>query len=185
MRHFQDARPLLAVLVLFIMMNATGLALANDDKGNTRERFTEVDREIQAVKQEILEINREILWLEEELLYPAGQQVVVFVSLSANSRVNVNSLSLSLDGQVVSRHVYSRNEEAALHNGGIHRLYVGRLGDGAHVVDVSLSVTGTDGQQFLRQHSAKITNAAVRKVMELNIAALDKRTEPQFTLHEW
>jgi len=185
MRHFHNVRLLAAVLTLCIVMTGTGLALANDDKVNTRERFTEVDREMQAVKQEILEINREILSLEEQLLYPQGQQVVVFVSLTADSPLKIKSISLSLDGQVVSRHVYTQSEEAALHSGGIQRLYVGRLLDGTHDVDVSLSGTGTGGQQFRRQQSAKITKGSGRKVMELKIAAVDKRTEPQFTIHEW
>jgi hypothetical protein len=185
MRHFRDARPLAAILMLSSVMAGNGLALANEDKVNTRERFTEVDREIQAVKQEILEINREILSLEEELLYPQGQQLMVFVSLTDNSPVDVYSISLSLDGQVVSRHVYTRAEAAALHNGGTHRLYVGRLRDGPHVVDALFSGTATDGQQLLRRQSVKIIKRAGRKVMELNIAAGDKGTEPQFTIHDW
>jgi hypothetical protein len=185
MRHFRHAGLLVAVFTFYITTIAGGFALASDDKLITRERFTEVDREVQAVKQEILEINREILSLEEQLLYPQGQQVVVFVSLGADSPVKLNSISLSLDGQVVRRYAYTRSEVAALHNGGIHRLYVGRLRDGSHVVDVSLSGTATGGQQFRRQQSAKITKGSGRKVMELKIAAVDKQTEPQFTIHEW
>jgi hypothetical protein len=184
-RHFQNARLLAAVLVLISVMAGTELALANGDKLNPRERFTEVDREIQAVKQEVLEINREILLLEELLLYPQGQQLVVFVSLTGNSLVNVNGVSLELDGRTLSRHVYTRSEEAALHKGGIHRLYVGRLRDGAHVMDVSLSAMGTNGQQFHRRQSVKIIKGSGRKVVELSIAAGDNGPEAEFTVHEW
>jgi hypothetical protein len=182
---FQNASMQSAVLMLFIAMTDNGLVLASDDKPSTRNRFTEVDREIQAVKQEVLEINREILLLEEQLLYPRGQQLVVFVSLSNDSPVNVNSISLELDGQVVSRHVYTPREEASLHKGGIHRLYVGKLREGAHAVDVFLSGMGKDGQQLIRRQSAKIIKGSGRKVMELNIAAGDNGTEPQFSIQEW
>ena len=185
MRHFQNARLLLAVLMLLIVVTGAGLALANDDKANSRDRFTEVDREIQAVKQEVLEINREILLLEEELLYPHGQQVVVFVSLTDDSLVNVDNIALQLDGKTVSQHVYSQSEKAALNNGGVHRLYVGRLEDGTHVVDAALSGRGTDGQQFFREQSAKIVKGSGRKVMELTIAAGNNGTEPRFTIHQW
>ena len=184
-RHFRNASLQSAVLMLFIVMAGDGLALASDDKPNTRDRLTQVDREIQAVKQEVLEINREILLLEEQLLYPHGQQLVVFVSLSNNSAVNVNSISLEVDGQVVSQHVYTPGEAASLHKGGIQRLYAGRLRDGAHAVDVSLSGMGTDGQQFVRRQSVKIIKGSGRKVMELNIATGDNGTEPQFRIHEW
>lgn len=184
-RHFRNASLQSAVLMLIIVMAGDGLALASDNKPNTRDRFTQVDREIQAVKQEVLEINQEILLLEQQLLYPHGQQLVVFVSLSNNSAVNVNSISLEVDGQVVSQHVYTRSEAASLHKGGIQRLYAGRLHDGAHAVDVSLSGMGTDGQQFVRRQSVKIIKGSGRKVMELNIATGDNGTEPQFSIHEW
>lgn len=174
-----------AVLLLFSVMTGTGLALANDDKASAHDRFTEVDSEIQAVKQEVLEINEEILLLEEQLLYPHGQQLLVFLSLSSNSPVNVSSVSLELDGKTVSRHVYTKSEKAALQEGGIHRLYTGRLLEGAHVVDVSLSGMSPDGQQFQRRQSVRIVKGSDRKVMELNIAAGNNGSEPEVTIHEW
>jgi hypothetical protein len=44
---------------------------------------------------------------------------------------------------------------------------------------------GKDGQQLLRRQSAKIIKGPGRKVMELNIAAGDNGTEPQFSIQEW
>ncbi|GMQ86867.1 MAG: hypothetical protein BMS9Abin08_0065 [Gammaproteobacteria bacterium] len=184
-RHFQNASLQSAILILLIVMTGNGLALADDNQPSIRDRFTEVDREIQAVKQEVLGVNREILLLEEQLLYPHGQQLVVFVSLSNNYPVKVSSISLELDGRVVSQHIYTRSEEASLHKGGIHRLYTGRLQEGAHIVDVSLSGMGMDGQQFLQRQSTKIIKGSGRKVVELNITAGDNETEPQFSIHEW
>jgi hypothetical protein len=52
-------------------------------------------------------------------------------------------------------------------------------------VEVSLSGMGTDGQQFQRRQSAEIIKGSGRKVMELNVAAGDKGTEPTFSIHEW
>jgi hypothetical protein len=171
--------------MLFMILSGVGFALANEDRVDARERFIEVDREIQAVKQEVLEINREIMLLEEQLLYPQDQQLLVFVSLSNSRPVDIDSISLALDGQTISRHVYSAGEKAALNNGGVHRLYVGRLDKGTHIVDVSVSARTKDEQQFFRQHSAKIVKGSGRKVMELNIASGDEGTDPQFTIHQW
>ena len=70
-----------------------------DERSDTRERFVELDGEIQAIKEEILEINRDILLLEELSLYPHGQQLVVLVSVANNSPVNPDTISLQLDGQ--------------------------------------------------------------------------------------
>jgi hypothetical protein len=171
--------------MFYLFVSAAGFAFADEDRVDSRERFIEVDREIQAAKQEVLEINREIMLLEEQLLYPHDQQLVVFVSLSNSRPLDIDSVSLALDGKTISRHVYSEGEKAALNNGGVHRLYVGRLDKGAHIVDVSVSASAKHGQQFSRQQSAKIFKGSGRKVMELNIAPGDEGTDPQFTIHQW
>jgi len=173
-----------AVLLSVVMMGAWP-ALANDNKATARERFTELDSEIQAVKQEVLEINEEILSLEEQVLYPDRQQLLVFLSLSGNRQANVRSISLELDGETVTRHVYTKSEEAALRSGGIHRLYTGRLSGGAHEVGAVLSGVNTNGQQFQRRQSVKIIKGSDRKVMELSISAGNNGSEPEFTIHEW
>ena len=184
-RRRHNARLLAGVLMLIVVMPEPSPTLADGDTPDARERFTAVDREIQAIKREILEINQEIASLEEQVRYPARQQLVVFVSLTGNAPVRVNSVSLALDGQVVSRHDYTQSEEAALHEGGIHRIYVGQLGQGVHTVDVTLSGVGADGQQVFSEQTAEIRKDIGRKIMEVSIAAGDKGQEPKFTIHEW
>ena len=181
----RNARRSLGAAMLYLFVCATGLALADEVRVDSRERFIEVDREIQAAKQEVLEINREIMLLEEQLLYPHDQQLVVFVSLSQSLPLDIDSVSLALDGRTLSRHVYSAGEKAALNNGGVHRLYVGRLDKGTHIVYVSVSASTKDERQLFRQQSAKIIKGPGRKVMELSIAPGNEGTDPKFTIHQW
>ena len=184
-RRMRNARRSLGAAMLYLFASAAGLALADEVRVDSRERFIEVDREIQAAKEEVLEINREIMLLEEQLLYPHDQQLVVFVSLSESLPLDIDSVSLALDGQTISRHVYSAGEKAALKKGGVHRLYVGRLDKGTHIVDVSVSASTKDERQLFRQQSAKIIKGSGRKVMELSIAPGNEGTDPQFTIHQW
>jgi hypothetical protein len=171
---------------LFCMnLGATGVALAGDKRADSRQRFIEVDKEIQAVKQEVLEINREIMLLEEQLLYPHDQQLLVFVTLSNNGSLDVASISLTLDGKRVSQHAYSQTERAALNQGGAHRLYVGRLENGVHELHVSLAGTSAQGQTILREQSAEFVKGSKQKVMELNIVSGDNGKDPEFTIHQW
>jgi hypothetical protein len=175
-----------AALVLWLcVISGTGPVLASDDQAAVHDRRKEVDGEIQAVKREILEINEEILSLEEQMLYPHGQQLLVFLSLTGDSQISMGNVSLELDGKSVARHVYTRRETASLQKGGIQRLYSGRLSRGTHLVDVALSGAGTDGQPFNRQQSVKIVKGSDRIVIELNISAGNSRSEPEFTIHEW
>ena len=178
-------RLLLAVCVSCVFLTVAGAAPPTEERDDTRERFVELDGEIQAIKEEILGINRDILLLEEMSLYPHGQQLVVLVSVATNSPVNPETISLQLDGQTVSQYRYTGSEGAALQEGGVHRLYSGRLSDGEH--SLAVSVTGKQGkaQTFNEQRSVTITKRPGRKYLELHLGPGENRSKPELTVREW
>ena len=161
------------------------MPLQADERPDTRERFVELDSEIQAIKVEILAINRDILLLEELSLYPHGQQLVVLVSVAHGNPINPARITLQLDGQTVIEHDYSGSESAALQEGGVHRLYTGRLSEGEHKVDVSLTGRQAKGKAFKQQRSITITKIPGRKTMELHLGPGEQSPEPVVTIHQW
>jgi len=182
---WQSIRWLFAVCVSCVFLISAGAALQADERSDARERFVKLDGEIQAIKEEILEINRDILLLEESSLYPHGQQLVVLVSVANNSPVNPDSISLQLDGHTVSHHIYTGSEDAALQEGGVHRLYTGRLSDGEHMLEVSVTVKQARGRVFHQQHSVAITRVHGRKYLELHLEQGESTAEPGLTIREW
>ena len=182
---WQSVRWLFSVCVSCVFLIGAGAASQTDERSDTRERFVKLDGEIQAIKEEILEINRDILLLEESSLYPYGQQLVVLVSVANNSPVNPESISLQLDGHTVSHHVYTGSEGAALQEGGVHRLYTGRLSDGEHMLKVFVTVKQARGQAFHQQHSVAITKVHGRKYLELNLGQGESTAKPGLTIREW
>ena len=166
-------------------MAATVSAAQPDDSGNTRERFVKLDGEIQAIKEQILEINRDILLLEEMSLYPHGQQLVVLVSVASNSPVNPETIQLHLDGQSLGNHTYTGSETVALQEGGVHRLYTGRLSDGKHRLEISVTGKQAKDRAFSQQRSVTITKAPGRKYMELHLGPGKEAAEPVLTVREW
>jgi len=186
---WQSVRLLLAVCVSCVFLTGAGAgagaAAQTDERSDTRERFVELDGEIQAIKEEVLEINRDILLLEELSLYPHGQQLVVLVSVAKNSPVNPDSISLQLDGQTVSHHIYTGSEGAALHEGGVHRLYTGRLSDGEHMLSVTVTGKQARGRAFHQQRSEVIIKAPGRKYMELHLGPEENTSEPGLVIREW
>ena len=168
-----------------VFMAATVSAAQPDDSGNTRERFVKLDGEIQAIKEQILEINRDILLLEEMSLYPHGQQLVVLVSVAKDSPVNPDTIALQLDGQAVSQHRYSGSEGDALQEGGVHRLYTGRLSDGKHSLEISVTGKQAKDRVFNQQRSVTITKTPGRKYMELHLGPGKDAAEPVLTVREW
>lgn len=184
-QDWQPIRLLFAVCVSCVFLTGAGTVQKTDERSDTRERFIELDGEVQAIKEEILEINRDILLLEESSLYPRGQQLVVLVSVANNSPVNPGSISLQLDGHTISHHIYTGSEGAALQQGGVHRLYTGRLSDGEHMLVVSVTGKQAGGQNFHQQSSVTIAKVPGRKYMELHLGPGESTSEPGLTIREW
>ena len=182
---WRSVRLLFTACIAAIFLTGAGTPLQAEQHPDTRDRFVELDSEIQAIKQEILAINREILLLEEASLYPHGQQLVVLVSIANDSPVNPERITLQLDGQTVTQHDYSVSEGSALRKGGVHRLYAGRLSEGEHRLDVSLSGRLARDKTFQQQRSVTITKMPGRKYMELQLGSGEQQSEPGVTVREW
>lgn len=176
---------LFAVCASCVVLLGAGPDPPVDVPTDTQARFVELDGEVQAIKEEILEINRDILQLEELSLYPHGQQLVVLVSVAQNSPVSPERISLQLNGDTVSQHSYTGSEGAALQEGGVHRLYSGRLSDGEHRLAVSVTGKQAGGRAFQQQRSVTITKVPGRKYLELHLGPGADNPEPVLVIREW
>ena len=176
---------LLAVCVCFACLAGADAAPGMEEHADTRGHFVHLDGEIQAIKEEILEINRDILLLEESSLYPQGQQLVVLVSVAGKEPVNPDSISLLLDGHTVNHHIYTSSEAAALREGGVHRLYTGRLSDGKHLLEVSVTGKQAGGNVFREQRSIAFNKSPGRKYLELHLRPAGDTTDAGLTIREW
>jgi hypothetical protein len=182
---WRSVRPLFTVLVSTIFLSGAAVPVQADRSVDTRDRFVELDSEIQAIKEEILEINQDLLLLEESSLYPHGQQLVVLVSIANGSQVNPDSITLQLDGETVKQHDYSGSEGAALQGGGVHRLYAGRLIEGEHRLGIVLSGRQAGDKAFSRQRSVTITKMPGRKYMELQLDPGVDSSGPVVIIRQW
>jgi len=149
------------------------------------EHFRELDIEIQVLKKEVLKVNRDLQVLEKELLYPHGQQLVVFVSMANDTSLLLKDVRLQLDGQVIAAHTYSRGEETALHEGGVHRVYVGGIREGKHTLEVEVAGADPQGADFSRQESRTITKEPGTCYIELRIQADPDGRMPAVSILEW
>jgi len=177
----------LSITVCLFTVLVCGVAVAPraDQAADTRERFIELDSELQAIKEEILAINRDILLLEEMSLYPRGRQFVVLVSVAPGSGLSPARISLDVDGETVGRHDYSQSERTALLDGGVHRLYSGGLSEGRHRLEVSLTGSRAGNKAFTQRRSLTIQKRPGRKYLELHLGPGEKKSEPAVILREW
>ena len=109
----------------------------------------------EALKSEAVDLISRLQRLEQQLLYPAHTHVSVFLSVAENSLANLNSVSLEIDNNKVSDHVYTQKESSALNAGGVQRLYSGNILTGKHELRGSLKQVQEDGS--VRTHEFEHT----------------------------
>ena len=118
---------------------------------------TNVNRAVntEALTSEAVDLISRLQLLEQQLLHPAHTQVSVFLSVAEDSQARFHSVSLDIDEDRVTDHIYTDKETRALNSGGIQRLYTGNVLMGKHRLRVSVMQVQEDGSA--RTHELEYT----------------------------
>jgi hypothetical protein len=144
-----------------------------------------VDSEVQVLKDEVLDLNRELFLLEEDLLFPANTQVAVFVSMDIGDFFALDSVQLRIDDKPVSNYLYTEREVAALHRGGVQRIYLGNLKTGEHELTAVFTGRGPHERDYRRGATLKVEKGIGAKFVELRISDRESKQQPEFLVKEW
>ncbi len=144
-----------------------------------------LDLEVQALKEEVFNLNRDLTLLREDLLFPADNQVAVYVSLDVGELFKLDSIKLTVDDRVVATHLYSERELAALRRGGVHRLWLGNLPSGEHRLVALFTGIGPHGRDYRRAADLVLAKGFGPQTVELKIADVERRLQPEFVVREW
>ncbi|MCS7100229.1 MAG: AraC family transcriptional regulator [Burkholderiaceae bacterium] len=144
-----------------------------------------LDDRIQDVKAEVIRLNRDLLILEEELLFPANTQVAIFVSMDVGKLFALESVKLKLDGKDVANYLYTPAEVAALHRGGVQRLYVGNLKAGEHELVAFFTGQGPHERDYKRGATIRFQKGAEPTYIELRIRDSTGKLQPEFDVRVW
>jgi hypothetical protein len=169
---------------VLVLLGLASAASGSDERGQVPS-FAAIDREVQAIKQEMLDINRDLSVLEGELLYPPEHRLTVFLSLGGNSAMAIDALKIDLDGESLVHHSYSDAEMEALRKGGVHRVYIGSIEKGEHVLRAQLSGTGPRDKVFDIVNSARFTKLQGTRYVELLVSESTLRGIPRLTIQSW
>jgi hypothetical protein len=168
-----------------VFFSAVGVSGQPEHPSTSPQRFIELDSEIQTIKEEILSINKDILALRELALTAPDEQLVVLVSIAAPESILPASISLQLDGQAITRHDYTDSEGDALREGGVHRLYAGRLDKGEHRLEIVMSGRKNRDSPFDLQDTIIFTKETGQKYMELQLGLDKRKRQPGLTIRQW
>jgi hypothetical protein len=167
-------------------------ALAADPKPATPKaaagatpEFQSLDRRIQGLKQEAIDLNRDLFVLEEELLFPASTQLAVFLSLDVGEFFKLDSVQIKIDNKVVTNHLYTEREVAALRRGGVQRLYLGNLRAGKHELVAFFTGKGTHERDYKRGANLTFDKTTDPKYIELQIRDDSGKLQPEFSVKQW
>jgi hypothetical protein len=140
---------------------------------------------IQDVKSDVIKLNRDLLVLEEELLFPANTQVALFVSMDVGKLFSLDSVQIRLDDKVVSSYLYTPLEVAALHRGGVQRIYLGNLKAGEHELVAFFTGKGPHERDYKRGATVKFDKGTDPKYIELQIKDSTGKLQPEFDVKIW
>ncbi len=155
------------------------------DQAAATSQFKTLDTKIQDLKQEVLELNRDLFVLEEELLFPASTQIAVFLSVDTGTFFSLESVELKIDNKTVTHYLYTERENAALHRGGVHRLYLGNLRTGKHELVAFFTGKGTHERDYRLGTSLVVEKDADTKFIELKIRDKQQKLQPEFEVKVW
>ena len=117
--------------------------LASDTSEQPSEEVAPVALSVEQLKKKVIELNRDLFILEEDLLFPANTQFAVFVSLDTGKFLQLDSMKLKVDGEIVAAHLYTERQIKSLQRGGMQRLYIGNLKTGEHDITAFVAVSYT------------------------------------------
>ena len=160
-------------------------APANEPAAAPAGELKAVDQDVQALKKQLVDLNRDLFRLEEELLYPASTQVAVFLSVNVGTFFALDSVQLRLDGKEVANYLYTEREVAALHRGGVQKLYLGNLTAGEHELVAMFTGKGPHDRDYRRGTTLRFDKAVGAKYVELRITDRESALQPEFAVRQW
>ena len=164
---------------------AAATADAPGAAGKQAAELRSLDTRIQETKTDVIELNRDLLVLEEELLFPANTQVAIFVSMDVGKLFELDSVQVRLDNQEVAGYLYTPAEVAALHRGGVQRLYLGNLRAGPHELVAFFTGKGPHDRDYRRGATVKFDKSTDAKYIELQIKDSTGALQPEFAVKLW
>ena len=176
-------RQLLLASVLLLLGGV--LLLARASAAEPAADVRTVDQDVQALKKELVDLNRDLFRLEEELLYPSSTQVAVFLSVNVGTFFALDSVQLRLDGKEVANYLYTEREVAALHRGGVQKLYLGNLTAGEHELVAMFTGKGPHDRDYRRGTTVRFDKAVGAKYVELRITDRESALQPEFAVRQW
>lgn len=136
--------------------------------------------DLESVKQDLLALKRDLVILEEDLLFPASSQVAVFLSMDVGEFFELDAVTVKLDGEEVSHHLYTERQVDALFRGGVQRLFLGNVKQGKHRLTAFFTGRGPSDRDYRRAATVEFEKTFEPAYVELAIRDSESKYQPEF-----
>jgi hypothetical protein len=136
--------------------------------------------ELEDVRASFLELQRDLVILEEDLLFPASSQLAVFLSMDIGEFFTLDAVTVTLDGEDVTHHLYTARQVDALQRGGVQKLWLGNVKQGSHRLTAIFTGSGPEGRPYRRATSVEFEKTFEPALIELAIRDSEGKYQPEF-----
>lgn len=160
-------------LSLFLCMG-TSQASASDV---VAERLTDL-------KSQALSTQRDLNLLQREITY-SKDQLVVYLAVDIDTRFELLTAELKVNGNTIKRHRYNTAETQALRSGGLQPLLITNMTPGAHKIEVLVSAKNQKNTVFTQTEVVDLVKTQATKVLNLQLSDNLNTQQYRFGVNEW
>jgi len=140
---------------------------------------------INALKIEVLQLNGDLSTLEQDILYPLLSQFSVYLSATDKLPIKNGKLIIKLDGRTIAEHAYTPKMLNALFNDAIQHIYVGKLKQGNHQLQLSYAWQDRKGKTIKGSLAHTFKKEFQAKHIEITMVNKTSKKDPILKVIEW
>jgi len=159
---------LLPVLCLSLALFATSPCHADTTAGTSPDRA--------ALTRATLELQRDLLLAEEQYRPEERFGLNIYLSLGNLAKINLDSISISIDGTTAIQQKLNESELDMLMDGAIKRLAMLPLSVGNHILQTTLQVNGRSITK-----TVELDKSAGRDNLKITVTRLPQQHTPDIT----
>lgn len=181
---------LLNILMLFLLATAATLSFHANSQPQEHDLSilapvkpaadSELGQEIETLQQTLIQLNRDLFILEEDLLFPSSTQIAVYLSMDVGTYFDLDSVEIKVNDKTVEHYLYTEKQVSALERGGVHRVYVGNIGQGEHQLTAFFHGFGPNKRAYKRGVNLTFAKSEQPSAIELQIVDSETAQQPEF-----
>lgn len=145
----------------------------------------DLDQRISKLQADVDSIEQDISSLEKNLLFPPLTRVEVYLSLEPSVDFTLRTVTLSIDGQEKSYHIYSDSDLAALRLGGLQQVWEGNVALGGHEISAMFKGEDRKGNPVKGKADLKFEKTLTGHSFELKVDKSADGKVPVFSVKDW